>query len=435
MARTFNLKNIRTFFSKGFSDEELRRLCFDEPEFKPVFEKLSQGMGKDRIIDELIQYAERRELIEPLLDVAEKLNPAGYERYQPYYDDSMVGPTTSRSSYPDTETQFQSTEASTHFVSAGMNALIRLMQAPQVRAAVVAFQTDFQAACEQIDILTDHKRLHDLFQELESRYNLVDHDRKHLETDETAWDSLMLIEPEIQTTTDELLNVANQAAFAADESWWTQQLDQTRQELRQAVENIDPAKLKSAAHRLYRVLTREPSRINARLVATAGSLRLSALVKALSIVHSSLTQPDLDLEAARQFQIGLEALTRLDSGLKTLVSNHNIWQDVDDELRRVEANLGQDTGELELAWLDLKSMTDTLCHANEARWAVDLNQVSAALDSALATETPVKVRHLFRRYRSQAGQRFRQVDQELLTLCRELQKIGASLNLVLRIIE
>lgn len=95
MARSYNLKNIRTFFRMGFSEEEIRRLCFYEPEFRPVFEKLSQGMGKDRVIDVLIEYAERRELIEYLLDVAKKLNPAAYERYQPYDDEVIVGPTSS----------------------------------------------------------------------------------------------------------------------------------------------------------------------------------------------------------------------------------------------------------------------------------------------------------------------------------------------------
>jgi hypothetical protein len=80
----FYLKKIRTLLTDGFNDEELRRLCYDEPDFRPVYEQLAQGMGKDRIIDKLIEYAEQRELIETLLALAKERNPIKYEKYRPY---------------------------------------------------------------------------------------------------------------------------------------------------------------------------------------------------------------------------------------------------------------------------------------------------------------------------------------------------------------
>lgn len=94
MAQSFNLKNIRTLLIQGFTDEELRRLCYDNPKFRPVYDRLSQGMGKARVIQELIEYAERQELVETLLAEAKKFNPARYKKHQPYYD-ITTGPTTS----------------------------------------------------------------------------------------------------------------------------------------------------------------------------------------------------------------------------------------------------------------------------------------------------------------------------------------------------
>ncbi|MCB0171441.1 MAG: hypothetical protein KDJ97_12890, partial [Anaerolineae bacterium] len=83
-AQNFNLKNIRTLLNEGFTDDELRRLCFDEVAFKPVCNQLSSSMGKDKIVDKFIEYAERRELMERLLDLAKEHNPEKYRKYQPY---------------------------------------------------------------------------------------------------------------------------------------------------------------------------------------------------------------------------------------------------------------------------------------------------------------------------------------------------------------
>ena len=72
-------------------------------------------------------------------------------------------------------------------VGQGLVALAELMWAPEVRAAVIVFRTDFQAACAQIGVLAAYKQLHDLFQQLEDRYYLIYHDAKRLPADQSAW--------------------------------------------------------------------------------------------------------------------------------------------------------------------------------------------------------------------------------------------------------
>lgn len=83
--RHYHSENIRLFLNDGFNDEELRRFCFDNPGFRWVYDQLAQDTGKAKIIDQLLDYAERKSLLEILLAWAREQNPAKYSEYQPYY--------------------------------------------------------------------------------------------------------------------------------------------------------------------------------------------------------------------------------------------------------------------------------------------------------------------------------------------------------------
>jgi hypothetical protein len=56
------------------------------------------------------------------------------------------------------------------------------------------------------------------------------------------------------------------------------------------------------------------------------------------------------------------------------------------------------------------------------------------LDAALLAKDPTTIRHFFRRYRRQMGDRFYRVDIDLKRLCDDLRKVGEPLTAVLRII-
>ncbi|MCI0581124.1 MAG: tetratricopeptide repeat protein [Chloroflexi bacterium] len=86
MARHYHLHNIRTLLTEGFTNEELYSLCYDVSTFRPVYDQLTQDAGKAKIIDRLLEHAEQKILIEPLLKWAKERNPARYEQHQPYYD-------------------------------------------------------------------------------------------------------------------------------------------------------------------------------------------------------------------------------------------------------------------------------------------------------------------------------------------------------------
>jgi HEAT repeat protein len=84
MTKRFNFKNIRALLTDGFNYEELARLCYDEPDFRPVNDQLGPKIGKTDLIDRLIDYAYQNSLLDSLLSLLQELNPACYEQRQPF---------------------------------------------------------------------------------------------------------------------------------------------------------------------------------------------------------------------------------------------------------------------------------------------------------------------------------------------------------------
>lgn len=77
-------QNIRSLLTEGFNADELWNFCHDNPDFKPVYNRLVPGTDKTKIVQYVIEHAEQKLLIGQLLTWAEKQNPARYEKHQPY---------------------------------------------------------------------------------------------------------------------------------------------------------------------------------------------------------------------------------------------------------------------------------------------------------------------------------------------------------------
>jgi hypothetical protein len=90
----YKLKNLRALL-KGLTNKELRRLCKDVSEFRPVYEQLRPSTGKAQIVRLLLDHAKQNSQVEILLAWAQEHTPARYEKYQPYCSDPATSPTTS----------------------------------------------------------------------------------------------------------------------------------------------------------------------------------------------------------------------------------------------------------------------------------------------------------------------------------------------------
>jgi len=268
---------------------------------------------------------------------------------------------------------------------------------------------------------------------LENRYFLIHNDQRRLPEDDMAWDSIAINEPELQGKISDLREVTRRSSFVNEETRWMAQLERVSESIRLGVEDFDLQELKKGTGLLYRILNRTPSRVNAQLVSTVTTLRLDALEQAMQTINTNLADSKLSLDSVtEEIGNGVAALGGLDERLNRLVREHNAWQEIDDELRRVEASLNLGIEELEDAWFDLEPMARSLSEGSAEDWALNLNTIVDKLDQALSDQVVATVRRLFRRFQSEVRRRFRQVDLELLTLCQDLQRVGESLDLLLR---
>ncbi|MGD1899780.1 MAG: hypothetical protein ACFB16_22890 [Phormidesmis sp.] len=321
-------------------------------------------------------------------------------------------------------------------VSQGLNALVELMQVPEVKAAVITFRVVFQAACEQIDVIANYKALHDLLHTLEFQcYGVIVQAARRFPDDELALENLMEYELTLQDLLEELQQVAAQETIATSEVRWLAELQKAQAELKSATITLDIKPLKRTIWLLNRVLANQPDRINTKLTEAARSLRLPDLVQAMQFIAKNLTGAQLDEQKLQQFVQGVEILETLNQRLGALVISHDFWQSFDREMRRIESTLGQDLIELEMSWLYLKEQASGLIDADADAWTIAFQKDSQHLDAALEAQHPVKIRRYFRLYRKRASQRFFQVDVTLKRLCEELREVGGPLASVLRMME
>lgn len=400
-----------------FNESELQTVCFN---LEVMYEDLPPGGRADKARS-LVEYCLRHHRLQVLtLEIRNN---------RPFLDWDVL---TSEKSSTETPLAAPSTVGTeTLLISKGVTALIKLMRSPAVYQAITSFQTDFEAASEQIALMNDYKQIHDLFQELETRFFLIYNDQKRLPGDDSAWENIEVNEPEVRLKINDIIQAVQLASFANEEARWTQQLEKIKDDIRQGVETYDYKLLQAGINPLYRILNRQISRINAQLVATAGVLRLDTLEQAMQTISNSLAESDYAQETISEVQNSVSALSGLHERVNDLVREHNAWQELDDELRRVEGTLNQGIDELIDAWYDLEPMTQNLVKGITDEWATNLAEVCEELGKALTDGTAVIVRRLFRRFRSQQGRRFRQVDMDLLNMARELQEVGESLELLL----
>ena len=303
-------------------------------------------------------------------------------------------------------------------VSLGLNALAELMKVPEVQSAVVAFRVDFQAACEQIDVIADYKDLHDLLHTLEFQcYSVIVQEVRRFPNDEVALDDLDYHRGTLQQLIRDIQKVTRRETIAVREVSWLRDLERSQEELQGALEELDLRRLQRTIWLLNRVLAVQPSRINTNLNVAARTLRLPALVTALQFIWENLCHSQLDQEKISRFQGGVETLAELNQRFAALVVGHDYWQEIDLELRRIEANLDQDPIELEMSWPDLKERTAVLFEKNTDEWALAFQKDYQKLDDSLTSQNPARIRRYFRMYRRRASDRFYQVDTTLKRLC------------------
>ncbi|MBN1887344.1 MAG: hypothetical protein JW850_05120 [Thermoflexales bacterium] len=67
---------VRKLLTEALSDQELDRLCYDH--FRPAYEEFGQKMGKGDKVHHLVEYCDRQEKLDHLVDLVRQRNPRKY---------------------------------------------------------------------------------------------------------------------------------------------------------------------------------------------------------------------------------------------------------------------------------------------------------------------------------------------------------------------
>lgn len=144
---TYSIRNIRKLLIAAFSEQELRQICYDEPQFRPVYEeKLSQNMGKESLVQEIIEYSERRNLLGNLLEIVEEEAPA---KYQEFADKLVSGGNVTTSAVPKAVGRKEEIEQLQTLITTNTRRLYKLQQ--QAAAYGLSTPPEIQIQIEDLE--------------------------------------------------------------------------------------------------------------------------------------------------------------------------------------------------------------------------------------------------------------------------------------------
>lgn len=321
-------------------------------------------------------------------------------------------------------------------VGAGLQALNDLVQlSPEVRAAVGTFAADFKAATSQVDVMGDYKDLHDLLHQTQFYcYTPILREVTRF-PDDSSLELLDDYERSLRDILVKLGEVGSRQRVAEGDTAFIPEIDQAHTDLKSALDNSNTEILKKCIWRLKRILATYPVIIDTRLNGSARALRMDALIAALVEIQKDLTALKVDADKVEKFEESLCMLQSMDEKLQVLLADHEKWQAVDIELRRIESLTEQDLTELEFSWPDVKAQTSPLYENSTEGWAVSIQGYASQLDQFLTANNIPKIRQAFRNYIHETASHFFQVDINLKSLCSELRQIGDPLSSIIRSLE
>ena len=311
-----------------------------------------------------------------------------------------------------------------HVARSGLTLLLELMSNPDVMDALIVYKRDFELLSESMQKLKVLKGLHDKCQVMESSADVFARYAKADSGGPLYWEELQDPQIDLAEKIQELIDSVVEAEFAQSDDPWVVRLANARQESEEGTIGKQPDLLKAARRRLSSVLEKLPSKINLKMVDEARALRLGSLVRALMVVHeipqaSQLTK--IEESASRIAKMELE--------LKTVLYVHDFLQEVDTELRRLEASM-EDVREVIEFSEEVNPKLQSICTGNVNDWAIKLSSAAAALRRSLPSGKigPVtslnefsEVKRQFHLFRSQVTRSFNRVDGNMIRKCNEVE--------------
>lgn len=304
-----------------------------------------------------------------------------------------------------------------------------------LRDALNEFKHNFEGAHNRIVVVNYYKTLHDRLHKLQVMcYDPLMNEIRSTADVREALESISKYVDYFKDIVEELKKIESPVKRTYDSKWIIKLAQaQTLMALGAKPESFDPDQIKEAAQVTNNILSIHPGKLNDRLMGAVDVLDLPVLKEAMENVSQQFGRFNLDQEKIKEFNDGIASLEVLDSRLLELTREHNLWQDADRVLRRVDEQIGKDISELEDVWPDLQPQVANIYENSVDEWAVLLKAQSDKLNRALHAnpKDEKSVKDLFNKYHQQSVQRFFNVDEQVLNLCSGLVEMDNRLTLLL----
>ena len=230
----------------------------------------------------------------------------------------------------------------------------------------------------------------------------------------------------------DLVDRSRQAVDGKDllptETDWIDDLATACSDLRAGVVNSNVQSLELAIRRMRRVLATKPEVINVAILTIARELEapLERLHTALQAAATLLLLTNQASGEAREMQTASQALRDLHQRLEQLVLDHDAWQEIDRECRRVEREFTAGLDDFEFSWPDLRQKVAQRCEG-DSDWARELRKL---IDLVVEAQTAADANGLtgsFRVLCRAVARHFFAVDEELHSMCKELDNLDGPL--------
>jgi CHAT domain len=310
-----------------------------------------------------------------------------------------------------------------------------ITSSPQTPEERTYLQKRFETILAQIDLVTDYKVLHDGLHEIQyTFYPTMFDNTKIVLDDKYAKKSLSGLLNGYRREVSNMKDAARRGKVDAEENQWIDQLDIAASVMEQGIRKGNRSEIDAAGQSINDVRGAQPSIINRKLY-NAVSTYNQNLSELPEVMTKVLKQLSTDQAEAEKFERGITALKQLNGTLHDLISEHNVWQDIDGLLQMLPDLLVAAGAQVfEKRWLPLRKRIEPYYTSQEDESSVlfqtskRLKEADGELTAAVATGDAGEVGSAFRDYYDSASERFYYVDKSVKELCEKLTSIRDELG-------
>jgi hypothetical protein len=298
-----------------------------------------------------------------------------------------------------------------------------------MRLALGVSERVFKKISEQIVLLADLKKFHDLLHQLQTWYDLVALNLSGGAASDELFDDLFIHGDALEAIVCEMREAEAETKIGTGVLAWIDDIEHAHAMLVAAVAARDMKPLRTVNRTIDVVLGIQPSVINSLMNETVANLLLQDLRDAVKAVHEAAKNADVPEESVDRVGKSLTTIEELVNNVAVRVRVHGVWQIADNELRLAEKSLKGGLDDLLDDWTRVKEKIARVLDDGE-EWTEDITAGRDRVDAAIASGNAQMIKSAVRRLRNDGKRWFIKLDTRLRHECDELRVVGTHLQLL-----